>query len=701
MSDLIPRMLEAAIELASNGAGVHWLRQRAKAPIADDWSRLPVNSVDDLRSTWRTGYNVGIRLGEPSKLDGRYLHAIDLDIRKDEKAAEARSHLQRMLPGLDVLPFVISGSGGSSRHVYFITDRSFRSRKLAHSTEKFTDNEGKQHWEWEIELFGTGKQVAAPPSIHPSGKPYVWGREIAWDEIDLGLGPHIPAETVQAWGVSADTGTDDDDNGLTSEAHRRPLDVDDTEIQAILDDLPHDQYCEDRGGWLEVGMALHHQFEGSDRGLDLWKAYSSKSKKYDPKDTRRVWDSFRGRLVPIRFPTLIKAAGIARLECDHEAADDSFEQSDKTVAIDDPEIEELLGAALPKPDSTDDFDKNGTSGPDPHKAWRQLLDYNEKGILKPTLANLALILDNDPRTAPLMHYNAFVQEIMQRYEPGFLKRKGNKPTIQLDGPVWALRDPVNGDLWSDSKDASMRRMIEAPRTQGGYGIKIAERDMQDAINVVAHKRPYHPVREYLKRLKWDGLKRVETLFIEYLGTPDDAYYRQASLNAMVAAVTRAHEPGHKFDFVPILKGGQGVGKSTFIKVLGKDWFTELHGDFSDRKKMIEKMQGSWICELPELSSFGKTEVEEIKAFISATEDKDRLAYDARAQSFLRQSVPRPITKHFSRTTPETGVSGLLQCESSQSTRSSCRARWTKSGPKPWPSIATCAKNNHGARYRST
>lgn len=636
--------LESACALAEHGIAVHWLKSKSKAPRFDDWSKLPVNAPSDLVATWQDGYNLGIRLGEWSKVGGIFLHAIDLDIRDPSKAEEAHAYLHEMAPGLNLLPFVISGSGGASRHFYFPTDRPFRSRKLAHSAEKFTGKDGKQHWAWEIELFGTGKQVACPPSIHPdTGKEYVWGRPIDFDLIDLAA---IPAETVQGWGVGSGEITDEEDD-LAAEVHRSPLGLKDEEIQRHLDGLDHDQYCEDREGWLIVGMALHHELEGAERGLEFWKTFSAKSKKYDPKDIRRVWDSFRGNLRPVRFPTLIKAAGIARLERDHEESDAlAFDE-----AVADPEIAALLGDAST---SDDDIDAIGTAPSSVDKEWRRLLDLNEEGLIKPTLTNLALILANDPRTAPLMHYNAFVQEIMQRHKPGFLKRKGAKPTIQLDGPVWELRDAVNGDLWTDSKDAAMRHMIEAPRTQGGYGIKVTERDMQDAINVVAHKRPYHPVREYLESLKWDGKERVETLFIDYLGTPDNAYYRQAALLAMIAAVTRANEPAHKFDFVPILKGGQGVGKSTFIKILGKSWFTELHGDFSDRKKMIEKMQGAWICELPELSSFGKTEVEEIKAFISATEDKDRLAYDARAQPFLRQSVPWGSTNNELFLKDETG-----------------------------------------------
>jgi predicted P-loop ATPase len=642
MSGAIPPILEAACQLAGQGIAAHWLRPRSKAPLADQWSSAPIATPNELRSSYREGLNLGIRLGEFSKVGDGFLQAIDLDIRDPSKRDEAWAHLRKMAPGVDLWPFVISGSGGESRHFYVYTDRPFPSRKLAHSSTKFEGKDGKQHWSWEIELFGTGKQVAAPPSIHPdTGKEYVWGRRIPFDEIDMGLGPFVSAEVVQGWGVNPDNGqVDDDDDGLTAEAHRRPLGLADAEIQETLDDLDHDQYCEDREGWLIVGMALNHETEGSERGLEIWQAFSAKSKKYDPKDIRRVWDSFRGRLVPVRFPTLIKAAGIARLERDHEQADDAFDDLAEKPAVNDPEIDDLLGAPSPKPESTDDIDNIGTSGPDPHKDWIRRLDFNEEGVLKPTLHNVEMIIRHDPRLRGLPQLNEFTWDIVQRRVPGKMRRKreGANGTRQLEGPVWLVNDPVSGDEWTDAKDGAVRSIIEAPKTQGGYGIKVTDRDLSAAIHMVAMESKFHPIREYLSKLKWDGKPRADGLFIDYLGSPDNPYNRDIARLFLLGAVVRAFEPGHKFDFVPILEGIQGKRKSSFIEILAKHWFTELQGDFADRKRMVEKMLGAWILELPELTGFTKSEVEEIKAFISAKHDKDRLAYERRAKRFLRQCV---------------------------------------------------------------
>ncbi|TGW06972.1 hypothetical protein EN788_39305, partial [Mesorhizobium sp. M2D.F.Ca.ET.145.01.1.1] len=116
------------------------------------------------------------------------------------------------------------------------------------------------------------------------------------------------------------------------------------------------------------------------------------------------------------------------------------------------------------------------------------------------------------------------------------------------------------------------------------------------------------------------------------------YNRQASLMTFVGAVARVMRPGHKFDFVPILEGAQGKGKSTFIEILGLQWYNELTGDISDPKQMVEVMQGSWILEIGELSSMARAEVNDLKAFVSRTHDKVRLAWEKRAKEFPRQCI---------------------------------------------------------------
>src|SRR5690606_32395144 len=128
------------------------------------------------------------------------------------------------------------------------------------------------------------------------------------------------------------------------------------------------------------------------------------------------------------------------------------------------------------------------------------------------------------------------------------------------------------------------------------------------------------------------------LFVDYLGCPDDEYHRQTARLWLIAAVARVYQPGHKFDYVPILEGAQGIRKSSFFKVLGRHWFVELDCSFDDPKKIVETLVGQWIAEIPELSQFNCSEVGAIKSFFSKGEEKVREAYGRKAKRFLRQSV---------------------------------------------------------------
>lgn len=630
-------LLNEVAPLVRAGVAVHWLRPRSKAPVDDGWSTAPVATIERLRASYAPGLNGGVRLGEPSKLGDLYLHLIDVDIRDTAQAADAWAELDRLLPGARDLPFVVSGSGGESRHVYLLCETAFPSKKLARSAGfkmVFDPAKGREvkRRDWEIELFGTGKQAVLPPSIHPdTGRPYRWGRPLDLELIELGLGPVISAERLAGMGVRLEAPSDEDLVGLT---RQNPLGLEEPEIRRILADLPLDDWCEDRDGWLQVGMALHHEHAGAESGYALWCEFSRQSAKFNEKEQRQVWKSFKGRPVSVRMATLVKAAAIARLERQFDDEPESNTLPSPMPAAEADDFDDLLDGA------DDPLDEIISEVADVDTLWRRKLDLTEDGIIKPTLHNVRLIVAHDPRTRGLPQLNEFLGEVVQRQSPGQLAkaRRASKEVKQLAGPIWRVRNRGNGDQWNDARDNAIRDLFEAPKTQGGYGLKITDRDLKAAVDMVARDNGFHPVREYLTGLKWDGQARLDTFFVRHLGAPDNAYSREIARLFMLGAVARAFEPGHKFDFVPILEGLQGKRKSTFIKILARDWSAELQGDFHDRKAMVEKMQGAWILEIPELSGFSKAEVQEIKAFVSAESDKVRLAYARRGDSYLRQCV---------------------------------------------------------------
>jgi hypothetical protein len=292
--------LEEVKTLVRMGASVIRLHELSKRPIGEDWSKIPRLKMPELQAQYREGENLGVRLGKWSKIDGMYLHVFDVDIRIESEGDEALDTFEKLLPGVDVwsLHRVQSGSGGKSRHFYFVTDAPFLSKKLAHSGRKFVDAKGKQHWTWEIELFGTGKQVALPPSIHPdTGKEYRWIDPV--DEID-GF-HHISCKRLENL-VSPECKE-------SADRKTERLDCTYDEVEEALPWLDEDYWCEDREGWVRLGMALHHQFDGSKHAYDIWCDYSKNSDKFDPIVQKQQWRSFDSSTKnPVRMATVFKAA---------------------------------------------------------------------------------------------------------------------------------------------------------------------------------------------------------------------------------------------------------------------------------------------------------------------------------------------------------------------------------------------------------
>ena len=137
---------------------------------------------------------------------------------------------------------------------------------------------------------------------------------------------------------------------------------------------------------------------------------------------------------------------------------------------------------------------------------------------------------------------------------------------------------------------------------------------------------------------WDGVQRVESIFIDYLGVDDNSYTRAVARKWMAGAVARIYEPGIKFEMVPIIAGKQGLGKSTLFQRLGGDFFTDSLRSLGNTKDDYQLLIGAFIIELGELSSMSTTETDQIKSFVSARSDKIRLPYARTTQTYKRTCV---------------------------------------------------------------
>ena len=161
--------------------------------------------------------------------------------------------------------------------------------------------------------------------------------------------------------------------------------------------------------------------------------------------------------------------------------------------------------------------------------------------------------------------------------------------------------------------------------------------VDSALSLCGKNHAFNEVKDYLTGLSWDGVPRLDTLLIDYLGAADTPYTRTVTRKAFTAAVARIMTPGCKYDTMPILTGPQGIGKSTLFSKMGRSWYSDGMKTF-DGKEACEFIQGLWIAEIGELEAFNKSEVDRIKQFLSQRIDRFRAAYGKRVQDCPRCCV---------------------------------------------------------------
>lgn len=243
--------------------------------------------------------------------------------------------------------------------------------------------------------------------------------------------------------------------------------------------------------------------------------------------------------------------------------------------------------------------------------WIKTLEFTKQGEIANTINNHRLIMQNDPDLKRLVGLDEFSNKV-----------------VLLRGAPWGSE---KGAEWSDNDDSSLRHHIEI--NYNLYGVNKSN----DAFRTVLGDNTFHPVKNYLKALYWDGIERLDTLFIDYLGAEDTEYTRAVTRKTMCAGVARILNAGVKFDNMVVLVGNQGIGKSYILSKLGGSWFNDSLNTLQG-KDAYEQIQGSWIVELGELKAFHGASREAIKHFLSKTHDTFRAPYERRTRTHARQCV---------------------------------------------------------------
>lgn len=239
--------------------------------------------------------------------------------------------------------------------------------------------------------------------------------------------------------------------------------------------------------------------------------------------------------------------------------------------------------------------------------WQKQLARTDKGVIYNTPANVKLILENDPKLKGKFSYD-ITSMSAYRYK----------------GLPWSTKD--DNYMFSDRKvisDADYKSLCNY--LHDTYNI-TKQQVIENAFAEFCLSIQENPLIDYLNSLEWDGVSRVDTLLIDYFNAEDSAYVRAVTRKTLTALIRRAYSPGVKFDTCLILKGSQGIGKSTFFNILGGKWYTDGISITNDQAKTFESHRGKWLCEMGELTSMRKTESERLKSFFSTQVDRYRPPY---------------------------------------------------------------------------
>jgi putative DNA primase/helicase len=268
----------------------------------------------------------------------------------------------------------------------------------------------------------------------------------------------------------------------------------------------------------------------------------------------------------------------------------------------------------------------GAGEVDDAKAWRSKLILSSTGAIKAVRENVVLALDGMqglpgvPEAQGVIAYNEFTNDI-----------------IKLKPTPWG----TSAGIWEEVDELLVGEWL----VREHWLPSMPRGTLEEAIRMVAYRHRYHPVRNWLQSLKWDGEKRLAT-WLRRACLEEDEWDDTEPLQRYLARVgtwfltgmcARVMQPGYKFDYMLILEGSQGRRKSTLLRTLAGDWFADTGLVLGD-KDSYQQLQGRWLYEFGELDSFGKAEVTKIKSFVASSSDYFRASFDRRARDYPRQVV---------------------------------------------------------------
>jgi predicted P-loop ATPase len=281
---------------------------------------------------------------------------------------------------------------------------------------------------------------------------------------------------------------------------------------------------------------------------------------------------------------------------------------------------------------------NGASTSAMFEQLRQRIDWRVNLLLTPTktpralLANALIALRQAPEWQGVLAYDEFALVTKLMRAP---------PWVEPQSLSWTPKQ------WTDRDDVLTANWLQH------HDISVNERVAATAVEAVAKDATFHPIKDYLNGLRWDGCNRIENFASDYLGAEEKPYHRAVSHCLFIAAVARIMQPGCKADYVPILEGVQDKGKSTAIELLFSPWFSDDLAELGSKDAAMQ-IRVAWGIEISELASMARGEIDRIKAFITRKVDRFRPSYGRRVIEVPRQSIFIGSTNADSYLKDETG-----------------------------------------------
>jgi predicted P-loop ATPase len=257
-----------------------------------------------------------------------------------------------------------------------------------------------------------------------------------------------------------------------------------------------------------------------------------------------------------------------------------------------------------------------------------LMIRNQEGSPKALLANAITALRYDPAWWGVLAFNEFSLYVVTKKSAPWKKEAGRN--------------------WTDYDDSMCADWLQHA------GILVSSKVAGEAVQTVARENSFHPVKDYLTGLEWDGTGRLDQWLVSYLGAEDTPFVRASGARWLISAVARIFRPGCQVDHTLLLEGPQGIRKSTALRVVaGDDWFTDHISHLGSKDSRIE-LHGKWILEIGELDRIRRGELESVKAFLTARTDHFRVPYGRRAEDVPRSCVFAASTNDQTPLTDESG-----------------------------------------------